>query len=147
MKSFAALIAFSVLSTSPALASAQDAEFASSGDIPSTQMSMFVGASYRVGLDRRTTNARGRASLKVAGMSYVPGRSGINIGSGLELASGKSGKPTFYMAGQDLGQFKNKAGLNGSTTVVVAIVGVALVAGAVILATHCDNDCDNAKNE
>lgn len=108
---------------------------------------MFVGATYQVGLHRRATNSHSRATFKVAGMSYAPGSSQIRFGSGLELASGKTGTPTLYMAGETVGQFKNKAGLNGTTTAVVVVLGVVLVAGAVILATHCDNDCDNARNE
>jgi hypothetical protein len=37
--------------------------------------------------------------------------------------------------------------MKGTTTALVVVLGVVIVPGIVVLATYCDNDCDNAKNE
>ena len=90
---------------------------------------MFAGATWRVGLDRRTGDSRGRASLKLSGMTYAPASSEVRFGQGLEIAAGRTGKPALHTAGQDIGQLKTKAQLSGTTTAVV--VGGILVLGLV----------------
>lgn len=129
MKGFVAVLAMSSLVATPALGSVREAAFASSSDRRLAQSSMFAGAHYRVGLDRRSSNASGRASLKLSGMSYTPGSSEVRFGSGLELTAGKTGRPALHLAGQDLGQLRTKAQLSGTATAV--IVGGVILLGVV----------------
>ncbi len=45
-----------------------------------------------------------------------------------------------------MGRFERQNNLSGAAAIGIG-VGVVLIAGAIFLATHCDNDCDNARNE
>lgn len=129
MKKLITLLAMTSLSASPAWGSVREAAFASSTDRPATQTSIFAGATYRVGLDRRTSQQRGRASLKLAGTNHVPGSSEIRFGDGLELTGGQTGKPALHLAGQDIGQLNRKANLSGTGTAL--IIGGVIVLGVV----------------
>jgi hypothetical protein len=79
-------------------------------------------------------------------MALAPRSSSLRIGDGLEFAGGKAGKPTLTLAGRDVDTFRQKNSLSSGAAIGIGI-GVALIAGAVFLATYCDNDCDNARNE
>lgn len=151
MKKLVSLLALTSIAAAPVSASVRDAAFAASTDRAAVRSSLFVGATYRVGLDRRTSEPKGRASLKIAGMSKAPEASELKFSQGLELTGGKTGKPTVYVAGRDLGQLKTRAGLNGTTTAI--IVGGVLVLGivaALVISDYqrdqrCigeDGDCD-----
>ena len=151
MRNLVALFALTSLVATPAGASVREAAYAASTDQTVGQTSMFVGATYRIGLDRRTDDQPGRASLRLSGMSHAPGSSELRLGSGLKLAAGKTGKPALYLAGQDIGEFKTKAQMNGTTTAVI-IGGVILlgVIAAVVISDYqrsqrCigeEGDCD-----
>ena len=146
VKRLVSLLATSGLFASPAVASVREAAFASSADQSSAQTSLFIGATYRVGLQRRTSDPKGRVAVKLSGMALAPRSSWLRIGDGLEVAGGRSGKPSLSLAGRDLGTVRQKSNLSGGAAIGIG-VGVVLIAGAVFLATYCDNDCDNAKNE
>ena len=128
------------LSASPAWGSVREAAFASSADRPAAQTSMFAGATYRVGLDRRTSEARGRASLAFIGMTRTP-TNDIKFRHGIELSQGQTGKPALYLAGQDLGQVKAKANLSSTATIGLVVVGV-LAIGAVAAYYALRDPCD-----
>ena len=145
MKKLLTLLAMTSLSASPASGSVKEAAFASSADRHAPQTSMFVGATYRVGLDKRSGVARGRASLAFTGMTRTP-TSDIKFRQGLELSQGRTGNPSLYIAGQPIGKMGRKANLSTGTGIAIGL-GVILVAGVVVLATYCDNDCENAKGE
>jgi hypothetical protein len=151
MRNLLALCAMASLVAAPASASVREAAFALSTDRPVAQTSMFVGATYRIGLDRRTDDQPSRAALRLSGMSHAPGSSELRLGKGLELSAGKTGKPAWYLAGQDVGEFKSKAQMNGTTTAVI-VGGVILlgVIAAVVISDYqrsqrCigeEGDCD-----
>lgn len=145
MKRFIAVLAMSSLAATPALGSVRDAAFSSSADRPAAQTSVFAGATYRVGLDRRAAEARGRASLKVAGMSNAPGSPDFRFGNGLEITAGRTGKPAVHLAGQDIGQLNRKAQLSGTTTAL--IVGGVLIAAAVTALVLVDYTRDRRRCE
>lgn len=147
MTRLTALLAITCLAATPAAGGVREAAFASSSDQTNAKASLFVGASYRLGFDRAAKSTKGRASLKMSGMTHRPATSELRFGQGIEFAAGRTGKPALFLAGSDVGELQKSARLNGTTTAVVAVVGVALLVGVVFLATHCDNDCDNARNE
>ena len=88
----------------------------------------------------------GRVAIKLSGMVLASGSSSLRSGEGFEIAGGKTGKPSLFLAGRDIGTFRQKSNLSSGAAIGIG-VGVALIAGAVFLATYCDNDCDNARNE
>ncbi len=139
-KTLAALLAITSL-TSPALADPYQAAFASSSDQPQAQASMFTGVRYRVSLDRKPGQPRARASLTFAGMRQRVDGSELQIGSGLEIAAGKTKKPALHLAGQDIGELKNVSSLDGTTT--VAIVAGVLVAAAIVGALLIDDKLED----
>ena len=140
MNKLITLLAMTSLLASPAWGSVREAAFASSGDQQSAQTSLFGGATYRVSLDRRTSEPRERASLKIAGMSHVPGSLNIRFGDGLELTGGKTGRPALHMAGQDIGQLDRKANLSTGAAIAIG-VGVVLLVGVVVIATTKPWEC------
>ena len=101
---------------------------------------MFAGVTYRVGLDRRTSEARGRASLAFTGMKRTP-TDDFKFRQGIELSLGRTGKPALYLAGQDLGQVKAKANLSSTATIGIVVVGV-LAIGAVAAYYALRDPCD-----
>lgn len=129
MRNLVTFCAVASLVAMPANADVREAAYASSSDRTVAQTSMFVGATYRIGLGRGTDDRRGRASLRLAGMSYAPASSELRLGEGLELSAGKTGKPALYLAGQDVGEFKSKAQMKGATTAI--IVGGVILLGVV----------------
>lgn len=150
MNRLIAMLSMSSLVASPAMASVRAAAYASTADRHSAQTSLFAGATYRIGFDRRDSRQRGRAAINIAGMSRTP-TAEFRVGQGLELTGGKGGKPTLSLAGQDLGQFKQRAQLKGTTTALI-IGGVVLVGvvAAVLISDYqrsqrCigeEGDCD-----
>ena len=145
MKKLISLFAVASLIASPVAATVREAAFATSADRHATQTSMFVGATYRVGLNERTAGIRGRASLAFTGMTRTP-TNDFKFRHVLELSRGQTGKPSLYLAGRDIGEVERKANLSTGAGIAIGL-GVLLVAGAVVLATYCDNDCENAKGE
>ena len=148
MNKLLTLLTMTSLLASPAVGSVKDAAFASSSDRHGAQTSMFAGATYSVALDRRTHEKRERASLKFAGMSHVPGSSEIRFGDGLELTSGRTGRPALHIAGQDVGQLNAKAQLSGTGTAL--IIGGVIVVGVVVALVasdlHHDNKCSEEED-
>lgn len=148
MKGLCSLFAATSLLASPVLGSVRDAASASSGNHRIAQTSIFAGATYRVSLDQSSSKPRGRASLKLAGMSHVPGSAQINLGDGLELTGGKRGRPALHLAGRDIGQLNRKAELDGTGTALI-IGGVVLLAVVVALVAsdlHHKNKCSEEED-
>ena len=145
MKRLISLFAVTSLVTSPAAATIREAAFASSADRHGTQTSMFVGATYRLAFDKRTVGSWGRASLAFTGVTRTP-TNDFKFRQGMELSRSQTGKLSLYIAGQDVGEVERKANLSTGAGIAIGL-GVLLVAGVVVLATYCDNDCENAKGE
>jgi hypothetical protein len=151
MKTLITMFAMTVLVASPASGSIRDAAFASSADRQGLQTSMFAGATYGVDLDKRTGQARGRASLGFGGMTRTP-TADLRFAKGLQLSAGQTGKPALFVGGRDLGQVqKQKANLSGGTTALIVVGVVALVAVAAVVVADAvddercigeDGDCD-----
>lgn len=139
MKTFTSLLAVISLIGAPATAGVREAALTTSSDRQITRTSLFVGATYRVGLDRRTGGQGGRASLRFAGMSRSSG-SEIRFSQGLELKAGASSRPAVYLAGHDIGQLRTKSHLNGTTTAV--IVGGVLLLGVIAAVAVSDYERD-----
>lgn len=147
MNKLLALVAATSLTASPAWGTVREAAYASSADNAQVRTGMFTGATYSIGFDRAGNSPRGRASFKLSGMTSRPGTSELRFGQGIEISTSRSGKPALLVGGADVGELRESAKLNGTATAAVVVVGVILVAGAIFLATNCDNDCDNARNE
>lgn len=125
MKTLISAIIVTSLVTTPAMASVRDAAFATSADKQPERTSVFAGATYRVGLDRRTAHHQGRASLQFAGMKRTASAD-LQFGQGIEMTT-SHGKSTLFVGGQDIGDLRSSAKLNGTTTAV--IVGGVLLLG------------------
>ena len=146
-KSMLALAAASLLVTSNAAAAElayRDVAMASGAAMP---QSMFLGMTLRLERGTRSAAIRPRAAMTLTGMRRDSTSMQPQFGRGLELAFDATSRPTLSLAGTDIRQFGKRASMSGGTTVALAIAGVVLVGGLVLLATHCDNDCENAKNE
>ena len=135
MKKLIGLLVVTGLSATPVTASVRDAAFSSSADHAQAQTGMFIGVHYRLSSNRDASAPRGRASFKLSGMAQTPGTSDFKLGSGLEFAVGKSGKPTLFVAGREAGKLGNQAHLGTGGTIALAVVGLAVVAGAVAALT------------
>ena len=146
MKHFLAFTAMTSLIVSPLSASVRDAAFASSADPSTAQTSVFAGATYKVGLDRRSGEPRGRASLKLAGMVKPSAYGQARFSDGLEIASGRTGKPALHLAGRDVGELNQKANLGTVGTAAIVVVEVA-VAAAVVVALLIDERLDRQNQE
>lgn len=151
MNKLLSLVAMTNLLVSPGWGSVREAALSSSADRHPAQTSVYAGATYRIPLDRHTKEQRGRASLKLAGMSRVPGSSDIRFSQGLELAGGQTGKLALHLAGQDIGQLDKKAQLSGTGTALIigGVVVLAVVAALVVSdyerSQRCigeEGDCD-----
>lgn len=145
MNKLLTMVAMTSLLASPAWGSVREAAFPSSASRHSAQTSIFAGATYRVGLDRRTSQASGRVSLALTGMTRTP-TSDVKFRQGIELSQGHTGKPSLSLAGQPIGKMGRKANLSTGAGIAIGL-GVILIAGVIVLATYCDNDCENAKGE
>jgi hypothetical protein len=132
--SIASLLALAMMS-SPAIAGARDAAFASSGDGAPAQMSMFVGGNYRFSLDGRGNGRAGRATLKVAGAAQVPGSSQLRLGSGIELGGGADRRMALSIAGVDSRHLGKRMNLSSGATAGLVIGGLVLVGLAVAVAS------------
>jgi hypothetical protein len=148
MKTFVSVLVVASLVATPAAASVRDAAFASSADRGRAETSMFVGVSYRVTSNHRTSAPQGRASFKMSGMAHTPGTSDFKFGHGLEISSGETGKPALFVAGHDVGQLDRKAHLSGGNTalIVVGVLVVAAAVAAVVVVNELDecggNECE-----
>ncbi|MEO7654576.1 MAG: hypothetical protein ABIS23_02695 [Sphingomicrobium sp.] len=140
------LLAMASLPLSPAAASVRDAAFSSSADQTYAQTSIFAGASYRLTLGRSGDTPRSRASLKLSGMKTAPGASEFKFGQGLEIAAGKAGKPTLYVAGRKAEKLGDRANLGTGGTVALVVVGVVVAAG-VVAALLIDERLDRQNTE
>lgn len=144
------LLALASLLATPAQSYSGQRLTPTAGDPSGMRTSLFVGASYRVGLDHRSTTARHRVSLKFSGMAYDPANARFRFADGVELTHGVAGKPTVRLAGPDVGDIRRSARLNGTTTVVpvggaVLLAVVAAVAISRIEPSRCigeKGDCD-----
>jgi hypothetical protein len=148
MNKLIACVALCGLVSAPSMASVRAAAFSQSSDINVSRPSMFAGATYRVGFDRRSGTAKGRASLLISGMRMKQDSSGFRLGQGLELTGGKTGKLALHLVGQDVGELKKRAQMSTGGKIAIA-VGVVALAGAIAFgvwyreATYCDrNDCE-----
>jgi hypothetical protein len=131
MKKLVGFWAIVSLSASPAAASVRDVAFASTAERVQPQTSSFVGVTYRLGLDGKSGKPHGRASLQVSSMVSAPDASTLRIGQGLEIVSGKAGKPALLIAGREAGELGDRSHLSTGATVALALVGVVVVAAGV----------------
>lgn len=135
--------------TTPALANDRSAAFAGASDRSPVQTSMFVGARFKFGFDRKANAPRYRASLGISGMARDPGTAQFRVGEGIELALTGKKKPTLYMGGSDVGEMWRTARLSGGGKTALIVVGaVALLGGAALLvldSARCEEEghaCD-----
>ena len=148
MNRYVALMALAGLVSAPVHASVREAAMATSADSQPVQSGMFAGATFRVGFDRSAGKARGRAALAISGMTKDPGSAGVRLGDGLELASGKTGKPALHLAGQDVGELGRQNNLSTGAAIAIGVGLVVIVGAAVLLASkpwECRSDgapCD-----
>ena len=146
MKKLIAMLAVTTLAASPVTATVRDAAFASSGDRAQPQTSMFVGATYHVGLNGSSNRARGRASLHLGAMMKTTDASDLRIGRGLEIAGGRAGKPALLIAGHDARDLGDRSHLSTGATVALVVVGVVVIAG-VTAALLIDERLDRQNSE
>ena len=132
MRRLIAVLAVASVTVSPATASVRDAAFASSSDRILAQTSMFAGATYRVGFDGRSGKPRGHAAVQLSGMVMSANSTEIRFGQGLQITGGKTGKPALFLSGRDVGQLGDQARLSKGATVGLVVLGVVVVAGAVV---------------
>lgn len=140
MNKLIACVALGGLVSAPSMASIRSAAYSQTSDINVAQPSMFAGATYRVGLDRKSGTTKGRASLKVAGMTATRETGGMRFAEGVELTGGKTGKPALHLAGHDIGDFERRSHLSTGATIAIGI-GVVLLVGAVVLAVTKPWEC------
>jgi hypothetical protein len=146
MNKLIALLAMASLSATPAAASVRDAAFSSSADPAQVRTGVFVGAHYRLSFHRDASAPQGRASFKLSGMAHTPGASDLKLGSGLEIAGGKSGKPALFVAGRDADKLGDQARLGSGGTIALVVVGLVVVAGSVA-ALAIDDRLDRQNSE
>lgn len=127
----------------PALADVRTAAFASASDRPLTQTSMFVGATYRLGLNRKPGIPRHRAGLGIGGMTLNSKTSELQLGRGIELALGDKGKPALRMAGMDVGELGTASRLSGGGKTALIVVGVAAALGVAALVVIDSARCED----
>lgn len=106
---------------------------------------MFVGGTFRIGFDRRTVPPRSGPALTLTRVTRTATAS-FDLGHGLDVGPGRTGRPALFMGGQDVGQLDRQAKLSGGTTAMV-VVGVLLVVGigaavAISEANKCEEDCE-----
>jgi hypothetical protein len=140
MNRLVALAALSGVVSAPLSASVREAAFSSSGETRVAQSSMFAGATLGVRPDRSTGQPKARAGLAVAGMTRAPGSDQVRFGDGLELAAGKSGKPSLRLAGQDVGELGKRTNLSTGAAIAIG-VGVVLLVGAAVLVASKPWEC------
>ena len=142
---FACFLALAGLST-PALADVRTAAYAGAADRAPTQTSMFAGATFRLGFDRKAGEPRHRASLGFTGMARNPGAPGIQVGQGLELSLSGSGRPALYIGGSDAGELWKAAKMSGGGKAALIVGGTAAVLGIAALVAYeslpCQDDDD-----
>ena len=132
MKHLIGFVTSAAMLATPVAASPRDAAFSSTDERAQPRNSTFVGATYRIGLDRGTGKPHGRASLQVSAMTSAPDASVLRIGQGLELSGAKGGKPALFIAGRDVGELGNRNRLSTGATVALVVVGIVVVAGGVV---------------
>ena len=150
MKIIVRCLVISSILAAPAHADGRDALFQSSAEPSATRTSMFAGATYRVGFDRRAGKAKGRAALSFGSMALSPTTASVRFSDSFQLTGGRTGKPALHIAGQDIGELGRTTQLNGTTTAVLVVGGLALLlVGAVALSRieshRCigeEGDCD-----
>lgn len=144
MQRWIAAVAATSLLAAPASAGVRETAFSSSSDRPVAQTAMFAGASYRLSLDGRSAARHGEVSLRFAGMTSSPERA-PRFGEGLAFSSA-GGTPRLTIARQDARAIGRKAQLGKGGTVALVVIGVVVVAGAIVALSVAD-DRDNSNNE
>lgn len=132
--------------SSPALADVRTAAFTGAPDRQTVQPSTFVGATVRVGLNRKYDAPRYRTALGISRMAHNPGTSEIRIGQGLELALAGTKKPVLSLAGREIGELRRTAELSGGGKAALIVVGVAAAVGVAALVAvdtlRCEDEGD-----
>jgi hypothetical protein len=140
MNKLIACLVLGGLVSAPAMASVRTAAYSQSSDMNVAQPSMFAGATYRVGFDRKSGTTTGRASVKIAGMTATRETGGMKFAEGIALTGGKTGKPALHLAGLDIDDLERRSNLSTGATIAIG-VGVVLLVGAVIIATTKPWEC------
>ncbi|HEV2078670.1 MAG TPA: hypothetical protein VGR19_02070 [Allosphingosinicella sp.] len=151
----AAAAAIFMLSAQPCVAAQGLRDFgAGQLDAGERRTAGFAGMNVRVPLGHRA-GAKPAARLQL-GVTHsyrnphfaTPAQS-VRLAS-FELGASRSGKPTLFMGGQEIGEVQKKLGVGGSTGTALLIAGgVGLVALVVLLAAKSDledDSCDRSGN-
>ena len=105
------------------------ADTANSSNTYESRKAAFAGLQVRLPLGQRK-RAKPTARLHLSSDQYVRGPSGAFVPMRrtpvLELGAGKTGKPTFYIAGQDSAEMQQKLNIGGTTTTLLIVGGVLL---------------------
>lgn len=133
-------------SAAPALADVRTAAFTSASDRPLSQNSIFVGATFRIGFDRKPRELNYRAALGVARVAHNLNSSELHIGEGLGLSLDRKGKPALFMAGSDVSGLWQTAKLSGGGKIAVIVVGTAAVLGITALVVVDSARCKDEGN-
>ena len=122
----------------PATAGVREAAFASAGDHAGVRTGVFAGATYRMALDGRSDRRNGQTTLQVAGFAAAPGRTGMQLGSGIELGRGANGTARLSIAGVPAGQIGKRLNMSGGAKTALIVGGVVLLAAgaAVVIGAH-----------
>ena len=128
----------------PAHADVHTAAFTGASDRAPTQTSMFVGATFRIGLNGKPNEPRYRAGLGFSGMTRNPNTSELRVGQGLELSLAGNRKPTIRLTGSDVGVLWQTAKLNDGGKTALIVVGVVAAVGVATLLVLGGIDCAQA---
>ena len=144
---YAAATALFMLSAQPCLA-AQDLRELGGGE---RRTGTFAGMNVRMALGGRAAS-KPTARLQL-GMthSYRNQQSGMHPQTtrvaSLEFGASRSGKPSLFLGGQEVGDAQKKLGIGGSTgTALLVVGGVAVVALVLLAAARSefeDDSCDS----
>lgn len=142
MKNIVRCLVISSILAAPANANGRDALFQSSAEPSATRTSMFAGATYRIGFDRRAGKAKGRAALSFGTMALSPTTASVRFSDSFQLTGGRTGKPALHIAGQDVGELGKTAQLNGTTTAILIAGGVVLLVVGAVALSRIEGPCD-----
>lgn len=141
-RNLVAFVALVSLAT-PAFADVRTAAYASASDRAQPQTSMFAGATFRIGLDRKAGEPRHRASLAVSGMARGTATSAYQLGQGLELSLAGKGKPGLFIGGSDAGELWRAAQMSGGGKTALIVGGAVAVLGIAALVAYESLPCQD----
>jgi hypothetical protein len=106
-------------------------------DLGERRTAMFVGANVKLGLGQQS-RAKPEARLQLGMRHNFAGSSAARQVAMVELGEGRTGKPAFYMAGQDVGEMEEKLAVKGTTGNILIGVAIGVAVLLVIAAASWD---------